>query len=103
MTTIQRPLGHHDLRTTQRYAHVMDKTAQQQYHTATPALALSRDPVRLRAAGSGTRRRGASVARIEQALSLAPVPLATLTGSSPPNPLLAVPAAVTKEALDNSM
>jgi len=34
VTTIQRLLGHHDLRTTQRYAHVMDKTAQQQYHAA---------------------------------------------------------------------
>ena len=77
VTTIQRLLGHHDLRTTQRYAHVLDKTAQQQYHDA--------------------------MARIEQALSLAPVPLATLTGSPPPDPPIAVPAGVTKELLDNSL
>jgi hypothetical protein len=73
----QRLLGHHDLRTTQRYAHVLDKTAQQQYHAA--------------------------MARIEQSLTLAPVSLATLTGASPPDPPLAVSAAVTKETLDNSM
>jgi integrase/recombinase XerC len=52
VTTIQRLLGHHDLRTTQRYAHVMDKTAQQQYYAA--------------------------MARIEQTLSLAPVALTAL-------------------------
>ncbi len=66
---MQRLLGHHDLRTMQRYAHVMDKTAQQQYHAA--------------------------IARIEQALSLAPV---SLTALAP-----VAPAVVTKELLDNSM
>jgi site-specific recombinase XerD len=77
VTTIQRLLGHHDLRTTQRYAHVMDKTAQQQYHAA--------------------------MARIEQALSLAPVSLVALAGPSLPGQLITAPADVTKELLDNSM
>ena len=76
VTTIQRLLGHHDLRTTQRYAHVLDKTAQQQYHAA--------------------------MARIEQALSLAPVALSAL---APPLPERAptASAVVTKDTLDNSM
>ena len=77
VTTIQRLLGHHDLRTTQRYAHVLDKTAQQQYHAA--------------------------MARIEQALSLAPVSLVALAGPSLPGQLITAPADVTKELLDNSM
>ena len=74
VTTIQRLLGHHDLRTTQRYAHVLDKTAQQQYHAA--------------------------MARIEQSLSLAPISLSAL--APPPLPDRA-PAAVTKGTLDNSL
>jgi len=41
--------------------------------------------------------------RIEQSLSLTPVPLAALTGSSPPDAPIAAPAAVTKDPLDNSM
>ena len=57
VTTIQRLLGHHDLRTTQRYAHVMDGTAQQQYHAA--------------------------MALIEQSLSLAPVSLTALAPVAP--------------------
>jgi site-specific recombinase XerD len=77
VTTLAKLMGHTSINTTQRYAHVLDKTAQQQYHTA--------------------------MARIEQFLSLAPVSLATLTGASPPDPPLAVSAAVTKETLDNSM
>jgi len=60
-----------------RYAHVLDKTAQQQYHDA--------------------------MARIEQSLSLAPVPLAAFTGSSPPNVPSAAPTAVTRGTLDNSL
>jgi len=55
----------------------MDKTAQQQYHTA--------------------------MARIEQALSLAPVSLVALAGPSlPGQPIAALPV-VTKELLDNSL
>ena len=55
----------------------MDKTAQQQYHAA--------------------------MARIEQALSLAPVSLVALAGPSLPGQLIIAPADVTKELLDNSM
>jgi len=77
VTTIQRLLGHHDLRTTQRDAHVLDKTAQQQCHNA--------------------------MARIEQDLSLAPVSLTALTGDSLSARAPAAPAGVTKELLDNSM
>jgi len=77
VTTLQRLLGHHDLRTTQRYAQVRDKTAQQQYHAA--------------------------MARIEQALSLAPVSLTVLTGTTLPDRPLAIAAAVTKDTLDNSL
>ena len=77
VTTIQRLLGHHDLRTTQRYAHVLDKTAQQQYHDA--------------------------MARIEQALSLAPVSLTALTSVPRPDHAPAELTVVTKDPLDNSM
>jgi len=58
VTTLQRLLGHHDLGTTQRYAQVMGRTAERQYHQA--------------------------MAQIECALSLAPVPLSSLTGLSLP-------------------
>jgi site-specific recombinase XerD len=77
ITTIQRLLGHHDLRTTQRYAHVLDKTAQQQYHDA--------------------------MVRIEQALSLAPVSLTALTSMPFPDRAPAVPVDVIKDPLDNSL
>ena len=77
VTIIQHLLGHHDLRTTQRYAQVMDHTAERQYHQA--------------------------MAHIEQALSLAPVPLTALTGPPLPGQPIAAPAGVTKETLDNSM
>jgi site-specific recombinase XerD len=77
VTTLQRLLGHRDLGTTQRYAQVMDPTAERQYHQA--------------------------MAQIECALSLAPVPLSTLTGLSIPERPLAVPVVVTKETLDNSL
>jgi len=65
------------LRTTQRYAHVMDKTAQQQYHDA--------------------------MARIEQALSLAPVSLTVLTSAPLPERAPTAATVVTKVILDNSM
>jgi integrase/recombinase XerC len=77
VTTLQRLLGHHDLGTTQRYAHVMDVTAERQYHQA--------------------------MAQIESALSLAPVPLSALTGLSLPERPLAVPVVVMKDTLDNSL
>jgi site-specific recombinase XerD len=77
ITTIQRLLGHHDLRTTQRYAHVLDKTAQQQYHDA--------------------------MARIEQALSLAPISLTALTSRPLPDGTPANLTVVTKVPLDNSL
>src|SRR3990172_1013332 len=61
VTTIQCLLGHHDLRTTQRYAHVMDKTAQQQYHAATPALALHASAVQVWAFLAGQAQTGRPV------------------------------------------
>jgi site-specific recombinase XerD len=77
VTTLQRLLGHRDLGTTQRYAQVMDPTAERQYHQA--------------------------MAQIESALSLAPVPLSSLTGLSIPERPIAVPVVVTKDTLDNSL
>lgn len=77
VTTLQRLLGHRDLGTTQRYAQVMDPTAERQYHQA--------------------------MAQIECALSLAPVPLSTLTGLSLPERPIAVAVVVMKDTLDNSM
>jgi len=77
VTTLQRLLGHRDLGTTQRYAQVMDPTAERQYHQA--------------------------MAQIECALSLAPVPLSTLTGLPLPERPIAVPVVVTKDTLDNSL
>jgi hypothetical protein len=77
VTTVQRLLGHRDLGTTQRYAQVMDVTAERQYHQA--------------------------MAQIESALSLAPVPLSTLTGLTIPERPIAVPVVVMKETLDNSL
>jgi len=77
VTTLQRLLGHRDLATTQRYAQVMDPTAERQYHQA--------------------------MAQIECALSLAPVPLSTLTGLSIPERPSAVPVVVMKDTLDNSL
>ena len=77
VTTLQRLLGHRDLGTTQRYAQVMDPTAERQYHQA--------------------------MAQIECALSLAPVPLSTLTGLSLPERPIAVPVVVMKDTPDNSM
>jgi hypothetical protein len=77
ITSIQRLLGHHDLRTTQRYAHVLDNTAQQQYHDA--------------------------MVRIEQVLSLAPVSLTALTAMPFPDRAPATLTAVTKVPLDNSL
>jgi hypothetical protein len=77
VTTLQRLLGHHDLGTTQRYAQVMDPTAERHYHQA--------------------------MAQIECALSLAPVPLSALTGVSLPERPIAVPSVVIKETLDNSL
>jgi site-specific recombinase XerD len=77
VTTLQRLLGHRDLGTTQRYAQVMDVTAERQYHQA--------------------------MAQIECALSLAPVPLSALTGLSLPERPLTVPVVVMKETLDNSL
>lgn len=76
VTTLQRLLGHHDLSTTQRYAYVMDKTVERDYQQA--------------------------MAAIERALSLAPVPLAALTGQALPT-LAPAPAVVTKDSLDNSL
>jgi len=77
VTTLQRLLGHRDLGTTQRYAQVMDPTAERQYHQA--------------------------MAQIESALSLAPMPLRALLGLSIPERPLAVPVVVMKETLDNSL
>jgi len=77
VTTLQRLLGHRDLGTTQRYAQVMDPTAERQYHQA--------------------------MAQIESALSLAPVPLSTLTGLTIPERPIAVPLVVMKDPLDNSL
>jgi site-specific recombinase XerD len=77
VTTLQRLLGHRDLGTTQRYAQVMDPTAERQYHQA--------------------------MAQIECALSLAPVPLSSLTGLSLPERPSAVPVVVMKDTLDNSL
>ncbi len=77
VTTLQRLLGHRDLGTTQRYAQVMDPTAERQYHQA--------------------------MAQIESALSLAPVPLSTLTGLPILERPLTVPVVVTKDTLDNSL
>jgi len=77
ITTLQRLLGHRDLGTTQRYAQVMDVTAERQYHQA--------------------------MAQIESGLWLAPVPLSTLRGLSIPERPLAVPVVVTKDTLDNSL
>jgi site-specific recombinase XerD len=77
VTTLQRLLGHRDLGTTQRYAHVMDPTAERQYHQA--------------------------MAQIESALSLAPVPLSTLIGLPIPERPSAVPVVVMKDTLDNSL
>jgi hypothetical protein len=77
VTTLQRLLGHRDLGTTQRYAHVMDPTAERQYHQA--------------------------MAQIECALTLAPVPLSTLIGLPIPERPSAVPVVVMKETLDNSL
>jgi integrase/recombinase XerD len=77
VTTLQRLLGHRDLGTTQRYAQVMDPTAERQYHQA--------------------------MAQIECALSLAPVPLSALTGLSIPERPIAVPVIVMKDTLDNSL
>lgn len=77
VTTLQRLLGHRDLGTTQRYAQVMDVTAERQYHQA--------------------------MAQIERALSLAPVPLSTLIGLPIPERPSAVPVVVMKETLDNSL
>jgi site-specific recombinase XerD len=77
VTTLQRLLGHRDLGTTQRYAQVMDPTAERQYHQA--------------------------MAQIESALSLAPVPLSTLTGLTIPERPSAVPLVVMKDTLDNSL
>jgi site-specific recombinase XerD len=77
VTTLQRLLGHRDLGTTQRYAQVMDPTAERQYHQA--------------------------MAQIESALSLAPVPLSTLMELSIPERPSAVPVVVIKETLDNSL
>ena len=77
VTTLQRLLGHRDLGTTQRYAHVMDPTAERHYHQA--------------------------MAQIESALSLAPVPLSTLIGLPIPERPSAVPVVVMKDTLDNSL
>jgi len=77
VTTIQRLLGHHDLRTTQRYAQVRDKTAEHQYHAA--------------------------MAVIERDLSLAPVSLTAPAGSASSDSPIAVLDAVTKDTLDNSL
>lgn len=76
VTTLQRLLGHHDLSTTQRYAYVLDKTVERDYQQA--------------------------MAAIERALSLAPLPLAALTGHALPTRASA-PALVTKDSLDNSL
>ncbi len=73
VTTLQRLLGHHDLSTTQRYAYVLDKTVERDYQQA--------------------------MAAIERALSLAPVPLAALTGQALPTR----PPFVIKHSLDNSL
>jgi len=77
VTTLQRLLGHRDLGTTQRYAQVMDPTAERQYHQA--------------------------MAQVESALSLAPVPVSTLTGLTIPERPIAVPLVVMKDTLDNSL
>jgi site-specific recombinase XerD len=77
VTTLQRLLGHRDLGTTQRYAQVMDPTAERQYHQA--------------------------MAQIESALSLAPVPLSTLIGLPIPERPSTVPVVVMKDTLDNSL
>jgi len=77
VTTLQRLLGHRDLGTTQRYAQVMDPTAERQYQVA--------------------------MAQIESALSLAPVPLSTLMGLPMPEQPLAVPLVVMKDTLGNSL
>ncbi len=77
VTTLQRLLGHRDLGTTQRYAQVMDPTAERQYHQA--------------------------MAQIECGLSLAPVPLSSITGLSIPERPIAIPAVVMKDTLDNSL
>jgi hypothetical protein len=77
VTTLQRLLGHRDLGTTQRYAQVMDPTAERQYQVA--------------------------MAQIESALSLAPVPLSTLTGLPILERPLTVPVVVIKDTLDNSL
>ena len=77
VTTLQRLLGHRDLGTTQRYAQVMDVTAERQYHQA--------------------------MAQIEATLSLAPVPLSALMGLPIPERPIAVPVVVMKDTLDNSL
>jgi hypothetical protein len=77
VTTVQRLLGHRDLGTTQRYAQVMDPTAERQYHQA--------------------------MAQIESALSLAPVSLSTLMGLPMPERPIAVPLVVMEDTLDNSL
>jgi hypothetical protein len=76
ITTIQKLLGHQDLGTTQRYARVADQTVERDYRQA--------------------------MARAEQALSLAPLPLSAVLR---PHPEEAVPTtfAVVKEPLDNSL
>ncbi len=70
ITTRQRLVGQRDLGTTQRYAQVMDRTAERQDHQA--------------------------MAHIEGALSLAPVPLSALTGLPLPDQPIAVPVVVMK-------
>jgi site-specific recombinase XerD len=77
ITTIQRLLGHRDLQTTQRYAHVLDHTVERQYHQA--------------------------MAQIEQALALAPVALPTRRLAPTPEHQPALPVGASKETLDNSL
>lgn len=75
VTTIQKLLGHNDLRTTQRYAQVADPTAEQDYRQA--------------------------MARAEHALSLAPLPLSAVPGAGQAETVPTI--LVVKEPLDNSL